>query len=417
MIQKIENYLRVKIRRYTRLKSFIKTIYQAFFYVLSDKKKVTGNIVRVSPNDEFEYFFGYYDKSPWDITDRFILCLRVENACNSPAPDKPAEIIMIDTHDNNSYCVVAKTYAWNSQMGCRVQWLGPDFNSRIIYNDFRDGNLCSVILDINSKNEKIIDSPVYDVSANGAFALTLDFVRLHRLRPGYGYSNLREKDKSQIPNEACIYKVDLIKNEIKPILSYSDLYKFENRSDMTGADHKVNHIMINPNGKRFMMLHRWISSNGEKYTRLVTADSDGNNLYNQLDDDFTSHMCWKNDNQILAFANKAKHGEGYFLLTDKSEEYELMLPTLITDGHPSYSPDGLKIVTDTYPNRSRKQALYLNIVGENTVKNIGMVFSPFKYTGDVRCDLHPRWNRHSDRICFDGTFEGKRRLYIFNDLL
>lgn len=37
-------------------------------YTISPKIKSEGNIIRVSPNDNtHEYFFGYYDKSPWDL--------------------------------------------------------------------------------------------------------------------------------------------------------------------------------------------------------------------------------------------------------------------------------------------------------------------------------------------------------------
>ena len=88
-----------------------------------------------------EYFFGYYDKSPWDVSDRYILCLRAKNTYSSVAPKEPAEIILFDTHDNNSYRVLGKTHTWNVQQGCMLQWLGPDYKERIIYNDFRMENI------------------------------------------------------------------------------------------------------------------------------------------------------------------------------------------------------------------------------------------------------------------------------------
>ena len=46
------------------------------------------------------------------------------------------------------------------------------------------------------------------------------------------------------------------------------------------------------------------------------------------------------------------------------------------------------------------------------IKVVARVFSPFKYDNDTRCDLHPRWSPDGKQICFDGTFEGHRGLYV-----
>jgi hypothetical protein len=54
------------------------------------------------------------------------------------------------------------------------------------------------------------------------------------------------------------------------------------------------------------------------------------------------------------------------------------------------------------------------VIKENDIKTVVRVFAPFKYDNDLRCDLHPRWNRTADKICFDSVFEGKRGLYIMS---
>lgn len=48
------------------------------------------------------------------------------------------------------------------------------------------------------------------------------------------------------------------------------------------------------------------------------------------------------------------------------------------------------------------------------VKVIVKIFSPFKYDNDTRCDLHPRWNYASNKICFDSVFEVRRGLYYIS---
>lgn len=408
----IENKVNTVLNRMPALKKVVKRIYQLGMYAISPKIKSEGNIERISPNDGLEYFFGYYDKSPWDATDRYMLCLRAKNTYLSVAPDEPAEIILFDTHDNNSYKVLGKTHTWNVQQGCMLQWLGPEFNEKIIYNDFREGKYCSVILNIKTNEEKVIPAPVYSVANNGKFALTLDFSRLHRLRPGYGYNNLPDQYKNEkCPDQPCIWSVDLETGDVKPLMNYKDFASFEPRPEMDNAEHKVNHIMLNPSGNRFMILHRWINGS-QKYTRLVTVNIDGTEMYNLNDDNMTSHCYWKSDDEIIAYAHKKSGGNGYYLMKDRTNQYQKMWPELTMDGHPSYSPDRSLVVTDTYPDRARVATVY--IIKGNKIEKLARVFAPFRYDNDVRCDLHPRWNRSGDRICFDSVFEGKRGLYITN---
>lgn len=70
-----------------------------------------------------------------------------------------------------------------------------DFSKRILYNDMREGKYCSVILDVETGEERVLPMPVYTVSTDGKTALSLDFSRLHNLRLGYGYAALPEVTK------------------------------------------------------------------------------------------------------------------------------------------------------------------------------------------------------------------------------
>lgn len=408
MIKKLEQTINNYLHSFPQIKKVVKRAYQVGMYSVSKKVKYEGDIHKVSPDDGYEYFFGYYGISPWDGTDRYMLCLRAKDTTKSVAPCDPAEIILIDTH-NNSWKTIATTNTWNVQQGCMVQWLGPDYKEKIIYNDFRNGQYVSIILNVRTKEEKVINMPIYSVSTDGKIAITLDYSRLHRLRKGYGYSNLEDEHANEkCPNETCLWQIDLENNNLIPLLKYTDLYNFETRESMVEAEHKVNHIMLNPSGNRFMVLHRWVVGS-KKYTRLITANIDGTELVNLNDDNMTSHCYWKNDNEILAYAHKYKYGNGYFIMKDRSDVYEPVWTSLKSDGHPSYSPKGDCVVTDTYPDRKRLSKVYL--LKGSEIKTIAKVYAPFKYDNDLRCDLHPRWNRKGDKVSIDATFEGKRALY------
>lgn len=413
----LENSVNQYLNRMPAVKKVIKRLYQLGMYAVSDKTKSEGNIIRVSPNDGKEYFFGYYDKSPWDATGRYMLCLQAENTWSEVSPKQPANILLIDTQYDNSYKVIAKTHSWNIQQSCMLQWLGPNFKTKIIYNDFRNGAYCSVVLNIETMQERVIPSPVYSVSLDGSFALTLDFSRLYELRPGYGYYNVPETTKGvALPDTTAIWKVDLNNGKVESILKYTDFANFESRIEMRdlNAIHKVNHIMLSPDSRRFMVLYRWF--NGQrKYTRLITCNIDGSDMYLLSDDDMVSHCCWKNNNEILGFENKNQTGCGYYLMKDKTSDYSQLWAGIDYDGHPSFSPDGIKVVFDRYPDRARMASVMVsdtNNVDKEQVKVVAKVFAPFKYDNDTRCDLHPRWSRDGKKICFDAVFEGNRGLYV-----
>lgn len=235
----LEQKINQQLNKYPAVKRIVKSVYQHTMYALSSKTDHEGNVVRLSPNDsEHEYFFGYYDKSPWDATGRYVLCLRANDTWTSVAPKEPAEILLIDTAQNNKATKIATTHSWNVQQGCMAQWLGPKFDSEIIYNDFRNGRFVSVVLNAFTGVERVLKMPVYSVAADGSFALTLDFTRLHRLRPGYGYSNVEEATKNEkIPDAACIWKLDIVNDTVTPVLKYSDFATFEPRKEMAGAEH------------------------------------------------------------------------------------------------------------------------------------------------------------------------------------
>ena len=418
----LEQKINYQLNKVPGVKKAIKRVYQRTMYAISPKIKSEGDIVRISPDDSAnEYFFGYYDKSPWDASDRYMLCMRAKDTWSDVSPKAKADIILIDTSlpedDKNRVRKIAETSAWNVQQSCMLQWLGPDFSSRILFNDYRDGRYVAVIKELESGEERVIPAPVYTVSADGRTALTLDFSRLYNLRPGYGYYNVSEETKGvALPDATAVWKIDLTTGGVQSLLTYKDFATFQPRPEMqeAGSVHKVNHLMLSPSGERCMVLYRWFVGE-RKYTRLVTFDTaDGKNMYVLSDDDMVSHCFWKDDEHILAFENKKDGGPGYYLMKDKTQEYSHCWPQLSNDGHPSYSPDRSLIVTDTYPDRARIAEVKLMDGDEKKteVKVIARVFAPFKYDNDTRCDLHPRWNHVGDKICFDSVFEGHRGLYV-----
>ena len=86
---------------------------------------------------------------------------------------------------------------------------------------------------------------------------------------------------------------------------------------------------------------------------------------------------------------------------------------LIQDGHPMFSPvDNNIFITDTYPDKRGDQHLCLVNLKEKTTHELISFHSPYKFRGQVRCDLHPRWDRQGGKICVDNTVLGNRLMSV-----
>lgn len=413
-IVELENMGKKALEQFPKVKCSAKRAYQLASVAASSEKFMSeGDVMKVSPNDGFEFFYGYYDKFPWDSTNRFILCLKVRQAYKAVAPKKTGVVGVIDTFGGNKFIKIGVTHSWNVQQGYMAQWMGPDYGKRIIYNDFQNGNYCSVNRNWEDRKvEKVFPLPIYDLARDDSFTFLLDFNWLHRMRPRHGYSNIPDAIKSVLcPDQACIWKKDIPSGAVAELFKYTDFVVYEPDESMQGAEHKVNHLIISPNCKRFMALHRWFQK-GRKHIGLVTVNVDKTEMCNLSDDVFVSHYHWKNDDEILFFLRKEETGNHYYLMEDRTQEYKMFWPELNTDGHCNYPPDGSLIITDTYPNRKRIASVYLCTGEDNRSRKIARVSAPFRYDNECRCDLHPGCDRSEDKICIDSVHERKRGLYV-----
>ena len=85
--------------------------------------------------------------------------------------------------------------------------------------------------------------------------------------------------------------------------------------------HWFNHLLIGPDDRRFIFLHRRsIPGRRGWLTRLFTANVDGSGLCLVNDHEMTSHFIWRDARTILAWARRFGRGDHYYLFTDQSDE-------------------------------------------------------------------------------------------------
>lgn len=363
------------------------------------------------------HFFGYYDKCPWDATGRYLLAMESDFVDRQPKPGEELTVGMVDLKDGDKYIPLDKTTAWCWQQGTMLQWLGSNPGKEVVYNSVAEKQYVATIRDVHSGKTRTLPRPIYCLSTDGKQAMSLDFARLHRLRPGYGYATVAETHANDpAPEKLGIWHLDVGTGKSDIVLSLKQLAGHKPDQRFDGAEHWVNHLQFNPSGTRFVFLHRWKKPADRSWqTRLLTAKPDGTDLRIHLDDGMTSHFDWRDDDTLLAWARTKKAGDKFYLIPVGEDPAKVVYADVCDrDGHCSYSPDRKWVLNDTYPDKESNRQLMLLKVETGRRYDLNKFHSPPKLSGPFRCDLHPRWNRDGTQVCIDSAHEPTRQVYVLD---
>ena len=362
-----------------------------------------------------QHFFGYYDRTPFDASGRYLLGLECDDLRRPQRPEDTATVGLVDTEQGNRWVPLAETLAWNWQMGCMAEWL-PGTDRKIIYNDRRQGRLVSVILDAGTRDEQMLPSPVFEVSPDGRSALTLNFARLWDVRPETGYCGMRDPWSDQAaPDEDGVFRMDLASGETTLLVSHRDMAALAPVAGWPGGLKRYfTHLLFNEDGSRFLFWYRVFSSGGRApspASLLCTASPEGKDLC--LLNAGNSHCTWLGKDRVVAWTTHRGAGPHTWVFEDRTARYErLGAGVLEVNGHATFSPDRQWLLTDAPPDSEGKRALVLYHLASQRAVVIGRLDSPPEFAGPLRCDLHPRWDRDGVRVSLDSTHEGARQMYL-----
>ena len=372
--------------------------------------------VRAVTRPPHHHFFGYYDKSPWDAGRGRLLGLETTCMDRGPTGRDPAVIGVIDVARDYAWEPVAETRAWCWQQGAMLRWLPGSGDREIIYNDFQLGQFVAVIHNLETGHRRLLPRPVYALTPDGRGAVTVNFTRLHHFYLGYGYPGGPADGQldQPAPADEGVWWLDLATGASRLVVSLAELAAYRPHPRMAGRPRYLNHLQFNTTGTRFILLDRWRADFGH-LTRLYTASPEGPDLCLLADDDVVSHFDWCGADKVLAWARTPELGEHYLLFTDQTDAVEIVGGAVLTeDGHCSYSPDRQWILTDTYPDQEEKRTLLLYHVPTGRRRDLGRFLSPTPVSGDLRCDLHPRWSPDGRQVCLDSIHEGTRQMYVMD---
>ncbi|CAH1222096.1 hypothetical protein PAECIP111891_05288 [Paenibacillus allorhizoplanae] len=370
--------------------------------------------------EDAHYFFGYYDTPAWSLSDRYHLCHKVDFMDRLPHAADSATVGYIDMRDH-SFHPVAETTAWNFQQGSMLQWHPACPEEEIIYNTWDGETYRGTVQNIHTGSSRQLELPVANVDPTGMYAVSINFDRMFDFRPGYGYAGREDlyKEVRHSPNDG-IFLIELATGESRLILSLQHIWDFT-KSRFPGQDKKllINHITFNTDGSRLVFLVRYFPEPGEVWeTAILTVNRDGSDLFLLSDYSYASHYHWRDRESIVFHSRGAESGDAgdqLYVLRDLTHEAEIIdTAFFLRDGHCSYSPDRQYMLYDSYPDADGYRHLYVYSLKNKSGVTLGSYYSLPDIDGDIRCDLHPRWNQAGTHISFDSIHEGRRHVYVMD---
>ncbi|MEZ5355289.1 MAG: hypothetical protein R2762_21860 [Bryobacteraceae bacterium] len=374
--------------------------------------------VRALTRGPKHHWFGYYDKLQFDPSSRYVLGMEVDFEHRSPSASDVIRLGMIDTGDNDRWTALGETRAWNWQQGCMLQWL-PGSKDEVLWNDREGEDFVCRIANVRTGRTRTIGTPVYALSPDAKWGVSCDFRRLNDCRPGYGYAGVPDPNGARaVPDDTGVWRVDLATGKKRLIVSLADAARIPFPGGFSNnAKHWVNHLLVSPDAKRVIFLHRWRGDKeGKSFsTRMFTVGADGKDPYILDPHGKTSHFIWRDPQHILAWAWHPSHGDKFYLYRDRTEQVEVVGPSVMpVNGHCTYLPGNRWILNDTYPDKDRLQHVYLYDTRSGTRHPLGSFHSPREYTGEWRCDTHPRFSPDGKKVVIDSAHAGGRQLYLLD---
>jgi len=389
----------------------IRNAYQRICDVVPVKSAVSRYSIAVREG----YFFGFHDKCPWSQDNAMLLANQCDIPPRMPRSDDCVTVGYFTGENFGDFNPVAQTKAWNWQQGCMLQWIGA--TNSFIFNDFDGVSHVARICDSAGKLTRTLPVPIGALSPSGGYALSYSFERCHVYSPGYGYASGCDREKDiQKPTGHGLKVVDLSSEQVKDLFCVKDIAALQPDVSMDGAFHYLTHCQFAPSSRRFVFFHRWIKDFNYLRTRMISCDLSGKDLFVFPTNGMVSHVAWRDDRHVLAYARIKEKGDRYVLFEDGNEEFAVVGEKHFnSDGHPSFSPDRRWIVTDTYPDRFRVSTLILYDTQTDRRFDLAKLRSPREFASPNLestwpCDLHPRWDRSGTRICFDSAHTGRRAL-------
>ena len=361
-----------------------------------------------------ETFAGYYEIQPMSADGGAVLAHAAKAARCALTGAETAQVGWFDIASGDWH-PVAETQLWCWQMGARLRWWDGEGPRTLAFNAMIDGKPAHCLAEEGGALRKHCNVLLFDAREEAEVGLGLNFARLAKCRPGYGYPLLDDPFATEnMPDGDGVTLVDLASGKAE--LAYS-MPQFASLVPGAGPQeyHYLNAALLSPKATRFTVLYKRLPNPEDVHGWTVDAvigNCDGSGLIHVPLRGRASHYWWLDEDRIVYTSNSGITSQYVVFNCRDGSLSALSAATPEVDGHPSQHAASDAWVTDTYPDLFSEQTLFVLDQEAGQRRELGRLLADKRYQDEWRCDLHPRWSRDGKTIVVDSTHEGHRALYL-----
>lgn len=367
------------------------------------------------PRHHYFGYIGHVKNTPWNGNGRYMVLLRTTFQDHMPAPHEAADVVLLDTRENNRITQVDQTRAWNPQQGTMFYWNPKAAETQLIFNDrdLKSNRVFTVLYDIAKrkriKEYRFDDTPVANggVAQNGGHFLAINYGRMARLRPVTGYPGAYDwNPETPAPDNDGIFLVEIESGKKRLLVSFKQLAEAVKkvRPNVEGKHLFINHTLWNRDDNRIYFYVRGDFERPGGINVPCTIHPDGSNL--------TVHTTFIGGHPEWEFGPRVigdREGKQVIYDVDRMEIVDQIgTPEILPrpGGDVALSPDGKWFINGWKQGQENLYALVRRGDGA-WVRTRGLPIDD--WAGDLRLDPAPCWNRTSDQIAVPGIAEDAQR--------
>jgi hypothetical protein len=382
----------------------------------------------------------YWDTSPFSPSGRYLALTRFPTQERLPEPGDVAEVIVVDLQEGGEQ-VVAASRGWDTQLGAQAQWGADD--TQLFFNDMdvAEWRPFGVLLDPFSGACRELEGTVYEVSADGRYAVAPCPLRNRRTQGGYGVVVPPEviPENRGAAEDDGVYMTNVATGERRLLVSLREVFEQAipafDRDEYADGDFYAAHVKFNRDASRLMLVLRWIPRSYSSFRdmkqrmkkNVVTMRAVGSDVRIAIPSSEWavkggSHPIWCPDGEHILMLLRIDGEQMRFVSARwDGAEYGALHEELIGSGHPSMHPDGRHILTDcnagdpSFCHEDRTCPIRLCDIATGEDLHLLRINHDPAFRGpksELRVDPHPAWDRSFTRIAFNACPDGIRRVYV-----